>query len=273
MVNFILLAGGLVLAGFGIMVIKGQKKEDEELYKIQRQPPLQLEDAVADVPAKIAGKVVPIKLLKSNYQKVDCVYYVSMEEELQKSGKSHKWVTVFYDYGFEPFNVDDGTGKVRMDLLGEEKRRLYDELRGLYRGGTINPMEAVGRVLEAASKFPIIGAVPKESDLADFERVLEWEGMKGGMEVFGGLKLGSVRARRYEWVLRPDSKIFAYGMIRKKAGGLIMQPDSALKLIASTKSEEEYLKGKRSDDKLQILLGYGLGILGTAMFLVNFLID
>ncbi|MFH0971858.1 MAG: GIDE domain-containing protein [Candidatus Micrarchaeota archaeon] len=264
---------GIVGLGIGLAAIHSQRKEDEELYKIQRLPPTELEDAVADVVTKANGKVVPIKLLKSYYQKQDCVYFVSTEEEYRKQGKSSKWVTVFYDYGFEPFYIDDGTGKIRVDLLGEAKRNLYNAMRMSYTGN-VNPVAMMGRMMEVARNIPpeqlIASGNEAEVSNSEFEKVLDWKGMKGGAEIIGGIRLGSVQSRKHEWILRPGAELFVYGMTRNAREGLLtMQPDKEAKMVASTKTESEYLKIKRSDDKTQMAIGYLALIGGIAMIVAD----
>ncbi|MFH1257534.1 MAG: hypothetical protein ABIG96_03455 [Candidatus Micrarchaeota archaeon] len=259
---------GIIGLGIGLVMINNQRKEDEELYKIERLPPIELEDAVADVVIKARGKIAPIKLLKSYYQKQDCVYFLSTEEEYRKQGKSSKWVTVFYDYGFEPFYLDDGTGKIRVDLLGPAKRKILDALR--MTNAPANPIAMMGRMVEVSKSIPpqqlLASQNEAEMNNSEFEQVLNWEGNKSGVEIIGGIRLGSVRARKREWILRPDSQLFLYGMAKKEPEGLTLQPDQRVKLVASIKTEADYLKGKRSDDKTQMALGYLAAIGGIAMF-------
>ncbi|MEK6954602.1 MAG: GIDE domain-containing protein [Candidatus Micrarchaeota archaeon] len=127
MVLFQLTAFGLIIGAIGAFAIKRQQKEDEFFYRIERTPPIQLEDVIEGVPIKLTGKVVPIEVLKSRFEGRSCVYFISERQELKKQGKSSNWVTALHDFQDSPFYLDDGTGKIRIDLHTANKEFLETE--------------------------------------------------------------------------------------------------------------------------------------------------
>ncbi|MFH1257533.1 MAG: hypothetical protein ABIG96_03450 [Candidatus Micrarchaeota archaeon] len=118
---------GFVLTALGVAAIMAQKGEDELLYKLERQPPTELEDATENVLMKISGKVEPINTVVSELANRECVYYHSFKEEYRKQGKSSRWITVLDKIVTIPFEVRDATGWINVDLNGADKNWIDPE--------------------------------------------------------------------------------------------------------------------------------------------------
>lgn len=279
MVNFVGIIGGAIAAIAGYAFIYNQKKEDELLYRIQRTPPLELEDAVADVSVKISGKVVPIKTLKSHYQNVECVYYISKESELVSRRKSSSWETTYYDFGMEPFYIDDGSGKIIVELADDAQRKLMEAMR-LKAGERPDPEKMIGKMMEAARTIPqeqlmeasMLGRENLDGEWFETEKILDWKGVKDEMGRIGSISIGGRQIKREEWVIRAGARIFAYGMVRKKTIGLAIGPDKEAKFALSVNGEEQFLKNKRKDDTTQKVLGYGLALCGAGLLIAGIFI-
>ncbi|MFH0971857.1 MAG: GIDE domain-containing protein [Candidatus Micrarchaeota archaeon] len=112
---------GLIFIIGGYFVLKHAKREEEALYKVERLPPLQLEDAVDGIALKTYGKIVCDSPLKTPYAAENAVWSRSLEEEYvettdSKGRKSGHWRTVADMVNTAPFQIDDGTGKIWVDL-------------------------------------------------------------------------------------------------------------------------------------------------------------
>jgi hypothetical protein len=163
----------------------------------------------------------------------------------------------------EPFYLDDGNGKLRIDLVGDAKRKLVESLltnQGLEK----NHIAAMNNLIETAKTIPNAELLQTayEADVTEFEKILDWKGTKGGADLPGGIKFGGVQTRRTEWVLKPGAYMFIVGIPRKKINGMTISPDGEIKMIASINTVADYLRQKRSDDKYQMMFGYGLLVIG-----------
>ncbi len=121
---------GLVLLGIGYYVIGKAREEESTLYKIQRLPPVELEDAVEGVPVKTYGKIICQTPNKSPYTGKDCVWSRSITERYsetadRKGRRSGHWVKVEDKVKSTNFQIDDGTGKIGVDLEGAALDYIY----------------------------------------------------------------------------------------------------------------------------------------------------
>ncbi|MEK6954601.1 MAG: GIDE domain-containing protein [Candidatus Micrarchaeota archaeon] len=113
---------GIILVIAGLVMMKSTRDEEKLLYKVQKIPPTEIEDANEGVLLKISGKVSS-KPFEGPFSKQDCVWARSVREEYVESGsfKSREgghWKTVEDRITTKPFEIDDGTGKIAVDLEG-----------------------------------------------------------------------------------------------------------------------------------------------------------
>lgn len=69
---------------------------------------------------KIRGIVLPMETLTSRKLGSSCVYSRYLLETYKKRGKRFRWGTELDEEKTKPFLIDDGTGKVQIDLTGAD---------------------------------------------------------------------------------------------------------------------------------------------------------
>ncbi|HLC47907.1 MAG TPA: GIDE domain-containing protein [Candidatus Norongarragalinales archaeon] len=150
--NIILLIFGLIFGGAGYFVIKKAKDEENALYRISRLPPVQLEDAVDGVPSKCYGRIICDKPYPSPYTGTPCVWSRSVKERYvetrdSKGRRSGRWETVEDVRRSVIFDLDDGTGKIGINLEGVpldfiDAKKVLDE-PGMHMNGATRREEHV----------------------------------------------------------------------------------------------------------------------------------
>src|ERR1700747_2832768 len=67
---------------------------------------------------EISGLAVGPYVLNSPMKQVECYYYQSTAWQLKQQGKNKQWVKVAEETLHVPFYLDDGTGKLLIDVRG-----------------------------------------------------------------------------------------------------------------------------------------------------------
>lgn len=80
---------------------------------------------------EVVGRVVPGEETLSPYLLKPCVWCTWTVEEHRKSGKSSSWVKIAEGRTEFPFDVDDGTGRIRVDPSGAEPHLMADAKAGM----------------------------------------------------------------------------------------------------------------------------------------------
>lgn len=188
--NYIAIVGGLIFGVAGYFTIRSAKKEEGDLYRVQRLPPVELEDAVEGVPVKAYGKIICDNPISSPYMGKPCVWSRSIKQRYvetrdSKGRKSGHWETVEDIRRATPFEIDDGTGKIGVNLQDApleyiDAKKILDE-PGLHMNGAtkrdeyILPPESAfiygmavqdgkSLVVRKNDREPIIASIAKEAE-------------------------------------------------------------------------------------------------------------
>lgn len=109
--NLIVILGG-VLGGFlGLLL---SFRDVGKIIRMLRTSTGEIASLPADEQVEIAGKADGETVLQSPITKTPCVLWQVVVAEKRSSGKSSHWVTVFSNTSTEPFDVYDGTGRMRV---------------------------------------------------------------------------------------------------------------------------------------------------------------
>lgn len=220
----------LKLIGCGAVVILGMAAfrraylENEKIaLGIESLPLLDTDEAAAGVPFAGHGTIEAENgnLLNSPYTNTPCVYYHSVLEKYVKEGKHYTWRVIENDVRFVPFHVTDERGSIDVDLAN-----MDDDLSG-------HALDTGYDRKQEKSEIQVL-PVLKESEFLEED-----------VPKFFGLKVRNPgRFRKSEFVLKPQTKIFIYGMVEKNAddGELIVRENKECPLIISTKTRDEYVK-------------------------------
>ena len=190
------------------------------VFDIESQPLLETAEATADVPFAGEGIIEPKeeKILSSPYTKTPCIYFHSIKERYVRSGKSSHWEIVENISLFVPFYIKDERGKLEVFLSN-----LDDDF----------------------SKYQIpvnIEGVPnpKNSEV-DCDPMLYRNSFSPADSSLGIFSAGT-KYRWSEFVLRPNTKVFAYGMVSKESDELFLHEDERCPLIISKKNRDQYVE-------------------------------
>ena len=120
--NIPVIAVGAVLGAGSALVYRQSLKAQKEFDYMQRMN-ASCNAVSHGVMAELTGKAVPVaSSLKAPKSGKDCVYYrfkvERREAQHTKNGTSYSWVVISGSAEGVPFYLDDGTGKVLLDLSG-----------------------------------------------------------------------------------------------------------------------------------------------------------
>jgi len=211
---------GLVIIVGTIYFTRIFLKTENIIFDVESQPLLETEEATAEVPFAGEGIIEPKegKVLTSPYTKTPCVYFHSIKERYVKSGKSGRWEIVENIALFVPFYIKDERGKLEVCLSN-----LDDDF----------------------SKYKIPVSIegvpnPKNSEV-DCDTMLKRDSYTQN-ESHSGLFSSATRYRWSEFVLRPNTKVFVYGIVSKIKGELFLHEDERCPLIISKKNRDQYVE-------------------------------
>jgi hypothetical protein len=161
--------------------------------------------------------------------------HVEIEKYQSSNQGSGSWKTIHEERDTVPMVVDDGTGRVRVELPPDGKLNL-DAIRTRVSGGE-EPPKPIQRFVEQASAID-----------------------EAARRDIGPLSLGE-RRRYSEGVIEPGEEVYLLGRAREEQAGwgerehVIDEPTPAGDFILSDKSEEELVKSGRWGGAF--LLGFG----------------
>lgn len=240
---FRFLAVGIILIVGGIYFKKEFLRVEKIIFEIESLPLLKTDEAVDGVPFAGEGVVEPEegKVLYSPYTKTPCVYFHSIKEKyLQKDD----WEIVENLAHYVPFWIRDERGKLKVDL------KNLDEDFSSY------------RIPLKEKNVPD----PKNSEV-DCENVLNEVIFKREHP----LVISKYRIK--EFVLKPETKVFVYGMVSKTNGELVLHEAEGYPLIISRKSRENYVKEFYQGEELVyfshilVALGFTFSLFALEYFL------
>lgn len=194
------------------------------IFDIESQPIFRINEAVDGVPFAGEGIIESDKIIESPYTKTPCVYFHAIKEEYIKGGKYTQWRVVENIALFIPFHIKDEKGRLKIDLTN------FDDDFSKY-------------------KIPLQNRDvpnPANSEI-DCEATLDRQPYEK-------------RYRRSEFVLRPDTKVFVYGMVSKKNAGLVLHEDERYPLIISKKNRDQYVEEFYQGGNLVYLIHFLIAI-------------
>lgn len=215
-----LFACGLVLFIGSLYFTKLFLKTEKQMFAIETLPLLKTDEATEDVPFSCEGTVRAIdgNLLSSPYTHSPCVYYHSITEEYVKSGKSSEWRIIDNLVNFVPFHITDKRGTLKVSLLN---------LDSDFSGYTLQSVKTYVPDPKN-SEVDCIALIKHASYIPDAKKT--------------GFFSHGRRMRRSEFILPPDTNVFAYGFISKWNKELVLHEDPQHPLIISRKTKDEYIE-------------------------------
>ena len=236
-----LIVSGLVIFIGSIYFTSIYLKNEKSIFDIETQPLLETNEATDGVPFSVEGTVVQDKekLLISPYTGLPCVYYHSITERKVDSGRNTRWVMVENLVDFLPFYISDSRGKIKVDPTN-----LDSDFSGY-------------KITAKNRSIPD----PENSEI-DCLPILKNQRLSEGSSFLGIPVTGDLRQNEY--ILPPDTHIFAYGFITKDDTGLVLHEYPSHPLIISQKTKEAYVdefyKGKGLVFLVHILMAAGFSI-------------
>jgi hypothetical protein len=109
--NLVVILGGVVGALLGLLLSYGQIGK---IIRMFRTSTGEIASLPADEQVEIVGKADGEATLQSPIAKTRCVLWQVVVSERRSSGKRSRWVTVYSNTSTAPFDVYDGTGRIRV---------------------------------------------------------------------------------------------------------------------------------------------------------------
>jgi LemA protein len=219
------------------------------IFDIESQPLLETEEAASEVPFAGEGVVESEgeKILTSPYTKTPCVYFHSIKEIYVKRDKGSNWKIIENIALFVPFYIKDKKGRLKIDLTN-----LDDDFSGY-------------KILLQTKEIP--NPANSEIDCEPVLRHQQYNEEKTGFRRFSTTK----KYRRSEFILRPGTKVFVYGIVSKRNGELVLHEDKRCPLIISKKNRDQYVEEFYQGGGL-VYLVHLLATIGytVALFSVNY---
>ena len=215
-----LVASGIVIMGGALLFRTKYAAMESIAFRIDRQPVLKTNKATDGVAFACKGEVKTDSApLRSEFTNTPCVYYHSILEKLESDGEHSSWVIKYNKASFIPFYVQDNKSRLKVDI---------NNMDGDFSGYAIMPLHMPD---------------PKNSEIdcdAILKRVEFTEHKNGGLLDRIGIRVGG-RFRKSEYVLKPDTKVFVYGMVGKTNNENVIREAEGVPLIISKKDKEEYI--------------------------------
>ncbi len=221
------------------------------VFDIESQPLLETAEAASEVPFAGEGTIElkEGKVLTSPFTNTSCVYFHSIKERYVKGGRGGgHWEIIENLALFVPFYIKDGRGKLEVCLSN-----LDDDF--------------------SRYKIPVnIEGVPnpKNSEV-DCDPMLKRDSYSPS-GISSSIISSGIRYRWSEFVLRPNTKVFAYGMVSKIKGELFLHEDERCPLIVSKKNRDQYVEDFYKGGNLVyfshflVTIGYTIGLISANYF-------
>ena len=198
---------GIVIIFITLWDTKKYKQFENMAFTIANQPLLETNEATDTVSFAAEGTVECPNPITSHFTQTPCVYYHTLIETIKRGQKN--WHIEKQIVESTPFYIQDERGKLRIDPSTiDHDTSGHDALRKEHK--------------HEANKHSRITV----------ETLIK-------QEVY---KQGGKRYRKSEYVLKPGTKIFAYGYVKKQDNELTLTEHTNHPLIISTKSQKEFIK-------------------------------
>ena len=211
---------GLVIIVGSIYFTKEFLKTENIIFDIESQPILETNEATDGVPFAGEGIIKSEKTIRSLYTNTSCVYFHSIKEMYVESRRGRgRWQIVENISLFVPFYIEDKRGKLKIDLTN-----LDDDFSGY---------KILSPTFEGVPN-------PKNSEL-DCDVLLK-ENYFTPKELY---QVSTSKMGKYRWsefVLRPWTKVFVYGMVSRRNEELFLHEDERCPLIISKKNRDQYVE-------------------------------
>lgn len=241
----------------GLVIIAGSAYFAKEFFRIEKiifniesYPMMKTDEATEGVPFAGEGVVKSERVLKSPYTDTPCVYFHSIKEMYIESGRGRgKWVIVENISLFVPFYIEDERGRLKVDLSN-----LDDDFSGY------------------KIPFHVEGVPNPKNSEVDCDALLK-RSYVNPKELHKPFSLKGTRYRWSEFVLRPETKVFVYGMVSRRNGELVLHEDERCPLIISKKNRDQYVNEFYQGENLVyfvhllIALGFTISLLSLNYFL------
>ena len=123
--NLMTILGG---AGGGFIGLLVSWREFSKIFRMVRTSTGEIASLPADEQAEVAGKADGAASLQSPITKTPCVLWQVEVSERRSSGKNSHWVVVYRNSSTEPFDVYDGTGRLRVHPSPQMELHLRDDM-------------------------------------------------------------------------------------------------------------------------------------------------
>jgi hypothetical protein len=185
---------GVLGAFFGFLI---SWKELVKIFRMVFTPASEIAHLQGDEQVQIVGQAQSMgSNIMSPITRKPCVLWQLEVMERRSSGKSSRWVTVYRNYSSVPFDVSDGTGRVRLEPRHEMELILH------------------GDVHKSSGLFSALDE--------DVQKTLSELGIKTKGAVF------NKSMRVYERYVEQDEQVYVLGKVVNKNGVMTMDGKSPL---------------------------------------------
>ncbi len=124
--NQIIILGGIVGAFFGLLL---SYRQVGKIFRMLRTSTGEIASLPSDEQVEIVGTAEGDRVLQSPITKTPCVFWQVVISEKRGSGKNSHWVVVHNSTSRAPFDVHDGTGRVRVQPGRSMELLLRDDVK------------------------------------------------------------------------------------------------------------------------------------------------
>jgi hypothetical protein len=228
--NLMTILGG---AGGGFIGLLVSWREFSKLFSMVRTPTGEIASLPADEQVEIVGKADGAASLQSPITKTPCVLWQIAVSERRSSGKSSHWVVVFSRSSTEPFDVYDGTGRLRVHPGPQMELHLRDD---------VNKSSGLFYSLDEQTQTTL---------------------NEMGVDTKGFLNLNKAM-RVQERYVEPGDQVYLLGRTSLSSGTRMM--DSESPLIVSDRSELQLLGRFSGRVIVNAVIGVIIGVMLTLYF-------
>lgn len=205
--SFSLVVGLVVLAMVAVAAALALRPIGQ-IMRIRRVPTAPVGMLPDTGPAEVFGRAAG-ETHASPIGQAACLFWQVEVQEYRSSGKSGHWATIVRQASTEPFEIDDGTGRIAVLPSGAELT-LVDDLRasrGLFGTMTDEMLESLERIGVATRGF------------LGFQR----------------------RLRVFERHITPDEQVYALGYVERIGGRPLLRSIPDAPLLLADRSEKDLL--------------------------------